>query len=208
MLLRLFVALLALAGTLDAAAQACGSRLFLSGFTSTVHVYDACTGAYLRNLDSGTRLRGPMAVRLGPDGFIYVVSERGGEVHKYRNDTLEYAGVFVTIPNIDPTGLAFDAAGVAYVASYRNSTVYRFNRAGGGLGPAFPSLSSGLQGADNGMTFGPDGNLYIPGYDSANVVRWNPTTGVTSVAVPTRTAGLLFTRGLLPATPLARPAWR
>jgi hypothetical protein len=199
MLVRLCLALIALAGTVDVAAQACGSRLFLSGFSSTVHVYDACTGAYLRNLDVATRLRGAMAVRLGPDGFLYVVAEQAGAVHKYRNDTLEYAGVFVNVPNIGATGLAFDAAGVAYVASYTNSTVYRFNRSGGGLGQAFPPLSSGLQGADNGMTFGPDGNLYIPGYDSANVVRWNPTTGATSVAVPTRTAGLQFTRGLLPA---------
>ena len=133
MLVRLFVALLALAGTLDAAAQACGSRLFLSGFNSTVHVFDACTGAYLRNLDAGTRLRGAMAVRLGPDGLIYVVAESGGAIHKYRNDTLEYAGVYVNVPNIGATGLAFDPAGIAYVASYQNSTVYRFDSAGQGL---------------------------------------------------------------------------
>jgi hypothetical protein len=146
MFMRLSLAILALAGALDAAAQSCGSRLFLSGFNSTVHVFDACTGAYIRNLDANTRLRGAMAVRLGPDGLIYVVTETGAAIHKYRNDTLEYAGVYVNVPNIGATGLAFDPAGVAYVASYQNSTAYRFDRAGQGLGAAFPPLASGLRG--------------------------------------------------------------
>ena len=198
MLVRFLLALAALAGAFDAAAQSCGSRLFLSGFFSTVHVYDACTGAYLRNLDVSTRLRGAMAVRLGPDGFIYVVAEVGGAIHKYRNDTLEYAGVFATVGNIGATGLAFDAAGVAYVASYNNNTVYRYSPAGAPVGAAFPPFP-GLRGPDNGLTFGPDGNLYIPGYDSGTVARWSPSTGATSVAVAVNTAGLALTRGLLPS---------
>lgn len=196
---RFLVALIALLAAADAHAQACASRLFLSGFASTVHVYDACTGAYLRDLDTRTRLRGAMAVRLGPDGLLYAVAEQGGAIHKYRNDTLEYVGVFAQVPNIGATGLAFDAAGIAYVAGYNSSTVYRFDRAGAGLGPAFPAGAAGLQGPDNGMTFGPDGNLYIPGYDSNNVVRYTPSSGATGVAVPARTAGLAHTRGLLPA---------
>jgi len=55
--------LLLLAGALSFAAQAaCPARLFVSGYFSTVHVFDACTGAYLRNLDAGTRLR-PFEIR-------------------------------------------------------------------------------------------------------------------------------------------------
>jgi len=92
------------------AVQSCGSRLFVSGWFSTVHVFDACTGQYLRDLDTRARLSGAMAVRLGPDGFIYAVSENGGAIHKYRNDTLEYVGAFVQAPGIGPTGLAFDTA--------------------------------------------------------------------------------------------------
>jgi DNA-binding beta-propeller fold protein YncE len=198
MLVRALLALLALAGAADAAAQSCGSRLFLSGFFSTVHVYDACTGAYLRNLDAPTRLRGAMAVRLGPDGLLYVVAEQGGAIHKYRNDTLEYVGVFATVGAIGATGLAFDAAGVAYVASYNNGTVYRYDRSGAGLGAAFPAFPQ-LRGLDNGLTFGPDGTLYIPGYDTGNVGRWVPSTGAASVALAANTAGLQLTRGLLPA---------
>jgi sugar lactone lactonase YvrE len=196
-MLRLLLVLLAAFATTDAAAQACGSRLFVSGFFSTVHVFDACTGAYLRDLDGFERLAGPMAVRLGPDGFLYVVAEEGGKVHKYRNDTLEYVGPFASVANIGATGLAFDASGIAYVAGYRTQDVKKFDRSGAALGSAFPPRSSGLGGPDNGMTFGPDGNLYIPGYDTHNIVRYDPRTGTTSVAVAPRTGGLFQTRGIL-----------
>jgi hypothetical protein len=199
MFLRLAACLLILAAA-PVAAQTCPSRLFVSGWSSTVHVFDACTGAYLRDLDTPARLAGAMAVRLGPDGLIYAVAETAGVVRKYRNnETLDFAGDFVGVPGIGATGLAFDAAGVAYVAGYNSDDVKRFDRAGAALGPAFPARSSGLNGPDNGMTFGPDGNLYIPAYDASSVVRWDPRTGLTSVAVASRTAGLLATRGLLAA---------
>ena len=195
---RLLACLLALFA-FDAVAQECGSRLFVSGYNSTVHVFDACTGAYLRDLDSRSRLQGAMAVRLGPDGLLYAVAEEGGAIHKYRNDTLEYVGVHAAVPNIGATGLVFDAAGIAYVAGYQTSAVHKFDRAGASLGLAFPAFSSGLRGPDNGMMFAADGNLYIPSYDTHSVVRWDPRTGQTAVAVPARTAGLTNTRGLLQA---------
>ena len=86
---------------LPALAQTCGSRLFVSGWGSTVHVFDACTGAYLRNLDTPARLGGAMAVRLGPDGLIYAVAETSGVIRKYRNnETLDYVGDFAQVPGI------------------------------------------------------------------------------------------------------------
>jgi streptogramin lyase len=196
---RRLAALLAAFAAPALAQTDCGSRLFVSGFYSTVHVFDACTGQYIRDLDTGARLAGAMAVRLGPDGLLYAVSESNGAIHKYRNDTLEYAGLFAQVGNIGATGLAFDSAGIAYVAGYNSDDVRRFDRAGAALGPAFPARSSGLNGPDNGMTFGPDGNLYVPSYDSNSVVRWDPRTGATSVAVPAGASGLRETRGLLAA---------
>ena len=194
------LACLLLAFSAPAFAQTeCASRLFVSGFFSTVHVFDACTGRYLRDLDSGTRLAGAMAVRLGPDGLLYAVAESTGVIHKYRNDTLEYAGVFAQVGPIGATGLVFDAAGIAYVAGYNSDDVKRYDRSGAALAPAFAARASGLNGPDNGLAFGPDGNLYIPGYDSNSVVRWDPRTSATSVAVPAGTAGLRETRGLLAA---------
>jgi len=190
-------ACLLFAWPLAAAAESCGSRLFVSGWFSTVHVFDGCTGAYLRDLDSRTRLTGAMAVRLGPDGFLYAVSEAGGGVHKYRNDTLEYVGTFIQAPGIGATGLAFDAAGVAYLGGFQTDEVLRYDRSGAALGAAVPAHAGGLNGPDSGMTFGRDGNLYIPSWNNNSVVRFDPRTGATTVAVPARTAGLLHTRGLL-----------
>src|SRR5262245_56878038 len=159
----------------------CQHRLFVSGYFSTVHIYDACTGAYLRDLDTPDRLAGPQAVRLGPDGLIYVVAENNARIEKYRNDTLASAGTFVTTGAIGATGIAFDSAGVAYVSGYNSDDVKRYDLSGNALGAAFAARSSGLNGPDNGMRFGADGNLYIPGYDSHSVVRYDPRTGTTSV---------------------------
>ncbi len=199
-MLRRCLACLALLASLAASAQStCGSRLFVSGYFSTVHVYDACSGAYLRDLDSGERLSGPQAVRLGPDGLVYVISEQTGIIHKYRNDTLAYAGEFARPGLIGPTGLAFDAAGEAYVGGYSSQDVRHYGRDGKLVAVVVPPRASGLGGPDNGLVFGPDGNLYVPGYDSSSVVRWDPRTGATGVAVPARTAGIRNTRGLLPA---------
>ena len=105
-LLLLLAALFAPAAAL--AQAACGSRLFVSGYFSTVHVFDACTGAYLQDLDTRTRIQGAMAVRLGPDGFLYVVSEETSQILRYRNDTLAYVGEFAATGPIGPTGMVFD----------------------------------------------------------------------------------------------------
>lgn len=191
--------ILAVLAVLPASAQtACGSRLFVSGYFSTVHVHDACTGAFLQDLDTRDRIQGAMAVRLGPDGFLYVVSEETSQVLKYRNDTLAYVGEFVSTGPIGPTGMVFDATGKMYVAGYRSQDVKRFSATGTAEGAIFAARAGGLGGPDNGMRFGPDGNLYVPGYDTHNVVRWDPRTGVASEALAPRAGGIRNTRGLLP----------
>jgi streptogramin lyase len=191
--------LLAVLAVLPAGAQtACASRLFVSGYFSTVHVYDACTGAYLQDLDSRTRIQGAMAVRRGPDGFLYVVSEETSQVLKYRNDTLAFVSEFAATGPIGPTGMVFDAAGKVYVAGYRSQDVKRFSATGALEASVFAPRSGGLGGPDNGLSFGPDGNLYVPGYDTHNVVKWDPRTGIASEALAPRSGGIRNTRGLLP----------
>ena len=187
----------ALAGPRPAEA-ACPSRLFVSGYNSTVHVYDACTGAYLRDLDTPVRIRGAQAVRLGPDGLIYVVSEKSQQILRYRNDTLAFVDVFATLPGADPTGLAFDAAGNVYVAAFRTDDVRRLAPSGAPAGIPVPARAAGLNGPDNGIAFAPDGRLYVPGYYSSSVVRHDPQTGASVAVVASGAQGLVNTRGLLP----------
>ena len=128
MLRHFFVVLLvALAAPVAAQTPACGSRLFVSSYFTTVHVYDACTGAYLRNLDDTPRLRGPQAIKLGPDGLLYVISEMTQQILRYRNDTLEFVDVFATFVGVDPTGFAFAPNGDVYVAGFRTDDVRRLS---------------------------------------------------------------------------------
>ena len=123
-MLHRLLAFLAVLAVLPAAAQStCTSRLFVSGYFTTVQVYDACTGAYIQELDSRTRLRGAQAVRLGPDGFIYVVAEEAGVIEKYDNATLAFVGSFASVTNLGATGLAWDASGTAYVSTYNTGEV-------------------------------------------------------------------------------------
>lgn len=196
---KLLIAILALVTAEIAAAQVspCPARLFFSGYFSTVHVFDACTGAYLRDLDGDARIKGAQAVKLGADGFIYVTSEISQQILRYRNDTLEFVDVFATLPGIDPTGFAFGPNGDVYVAGFRTSEVRRLSASGVPIDTPVAAGAAGLNGPDNGITFGPDGNLYIPGYNSNNVIRYDPRTGVASVAVARAAQGLGHTRGLL-----------
>ena len=184
--------------TPGAAQTPCASRLFVSSYFTTVHVYDACTGAYLRNLDNSARLRGPQALKLGPDGLLYVISEMTQQILRYRNDTLDFVDAFATFAGVDPTGFAFAPNGDVYVAGFRTDDVRRLSPAGVPLDTPVPPRTAGLDGPDNGITFAPDGNLYVPGYNSSNVIRFDPRTGATTVVVPRGARGLFNTRGILP----------
>ena len=176
----------------------CAYRLFVSNYFTTVRVFDACTGEYLRDLDPSGRIRGPQAIKAGPDGLVYVTSEMSQQILRYRNDTLEFVDVFATIAGIDPTGFAFAPNGEIYVAGFRTDQVRRLSSTGAALGIAIPALAAGLDGPDNGITFAPDGNLYVPGYNSSNVIRHDPRTGATTAVVAPGAQGLFNTRGLLP----------
>lgn len=195
---RIAVALVALFLATVAQGQACSSRLFVSAYFTTVHVYDACTGAYLRNLDASGRIRGAQTIRLGPDGLLYVTSEMSQQILRYRNDTLEFVDVFATVPGSDPTGFAFAPNGDVYLAAFRTDDVRRLSSAGVPLDIPVAAGAGSLDGPDNGITFAADGNLYVPGYYSSNVIRHDPRTGATTAVVARGAAGLRNTRGLLP----------
>jgi len=195
---RVVVAFLACFAATAAFAQSCPSRLFVSAYFYTVHVYDACTGAWQRDLDPSGRIRGAQAVRLGPDGLLYVTSEISQQILRYRNDTLEFVDVFATVTGADPTGFDFAPNGDVYVAGFRTDDVRRLSPAGAAVDIPVPARAAGLDGPDNGITFAPDGNLYVPGYYSNNVIRHDPRTGQTSAVVTRGTGGLSHTRGLLP----------
>jgi len=189
--------LLLLVTALPTWAAECG-RVLVSGYQSTVHVYDACSGAFQRELAPRSVLSGAQALRVR-DGMLYVVVEDMNAIARFRVDTLEFIDYFITVPDSPGiTGIAFGPDGDIYLGGYKSNSVLRFDgRTGARKGVVVGAGSAGLAGLDNGLTFGPDGKLYIPGFDSHSVARFDPATGRTEPFIAARSGGLQRTRGVL-----------
>ena len=201
---RIAMALAILAGTTSTAAcaQTCANHLLVSGyFSNNVAIYDACSGDFLRQLESAGRIHGAQAVRLDPaSDLIYVVSEGDDQIQRYRHDNAyTFVDVFAQLDaDFDPTGIAFGPDGEVYVASYGTSRVVELDPdTGAEIGTVLPS-DSGLSGADNGMMVSADGRLYVPGYDSSTVARVDlATSAVDADFVAAGTSDLFETRGIV-----------
>jgi hypothetical protein len=192
---------LILAGV-SAQAAPCSNLLLVSGyFSNNVAVYDACSGEFLRQLETAGRIRGAQAVRYNPaDDLIYVVSEENDQIQRYRRTTdLAFVDVFAQLPaNANPTGIAFGTNNAVYVANYGTSDVIELNPlTGQPVGVVLPS-NSGLLGADNGMIANAAGFLYVPGYRTNTVARVNLASGQVDAAfVASGSGGLRRTRGIV-----------
>ena len=196
---RFLLTLLALL-PLGAAQAECSSLVLVSGyFSGNVHVYDACTGSFLRLLDSQQRLAGPQAVRRGPDGLLYVASEINAKVLRYRADTLDYVDTFITEGlGYHPLGFDFGANGDFYLSGFDPNLVNRYNGTTGALlGNVVSTIKSNVRGPEIGTVFGPDGKLYVPGYYSANVVRYDPASDSVSDWIGAGSATLRKPRSVL-----------
>ena len=182
--------------------RGCSHHLMVSGyFSDNVAVYDACSGAFLRQLEQDGHIDGAQAVRHNPrDDLVYVVSEGNDQVQRYRrNADYDFVDVFAQLdPGFDPTGVAFGPMGEVYVAGYGSSSVVELDAANGEvIGTVLPS-DSGLLGADNGMILSAAGLLYVPGYDTDSVARVDPASGeVEATFIAPGSAGLSETRGIV-----------
>lgn len=191
-----------LAGCAAASAGTCPNHLFVSGyFSNNVAIYDACSGAFLRQLEDAGHIHGAQAVRVNPaDDLIYVVSELDDQIQRYRHDaSYAFVDVFAQFDaNFDPTGVAFGPNGEVYAASYGTSRVVELDPVTGAIiGTVLPS-DSGLLGADNGTMVSADGKLYVPGYDTSTVARVDlATSAVDASFVDAGSGGLFETRGIV-----------
>jgi hypothetical protein len=194
-----WILVLSLVANSALAQSSCPTRLLVSGyFSNNVHLFDACTGAFIGLLDNQQRIAGAQATRVGNDGKLYVVSEGNAQVLRYDAGTLAFDGVAVNLPPaFGGTGLVLTDSGEIWVAGYIYDGVVRYSGVGQLLGDAVAPRAGGLNGADNGMVVGPDGALYVPGYDSDSVVRRDPNTGQTALFIAARSGGLNEARGIV-----------
>ncbi len=155
-------------------------------FTNNVSIYNGCNGDYLDELDQENDIQGGQAIRRGPDGHIYVVSEKNSRIVRYDGQTLEKIDVFISgSPLNSPTALDFDTDGNLIIGNFGNHRVLKYNgQSGQFIKTLLNTSNQGVTGIDAGMSFGPDGNLYIPGFNSnsALVVDGNnPDTTVLTI---------------------------
>lgn len=178
MRLQLLAAVTAVCGFAAAIPSARAAEMLVCGFSSNkVYRYNM-SGGLIGTLDAAGNLSGPLCARMGPDGKIYVASEGNNRIVRFSASTGAYIDDFINDAGLDsPTGIIWDRAGNAYVASFNGNKVRKYNSSGGFVSDFVTAGSGTLSGADNGISFGPDGNLYVPSYNNGKVLKYNGTTG-------------------------------
>ena len=137
------------------------------------HVF--AKGYYCSPRQPCARLDGPwgMAVR---SGQLYVSSFGTDQVLVFNASTGEYATAFGNSEELDcPEGLAFDAAGRLYVASFLSNDVAVYAAAAAGRGPVLVKRlhSNWLNGPED-VAFDPiSGDLFVSSHYNHTVVRFS-----------------------------------
>lgn len=99
--------------------------------SNTITRYDASSGAYID--DFATGISGPTRMRVGPDGFLYVLQWSGnGRVVRLSMDG-ESEEDFTTLNIPQSIGLDWDGAGNLYVASFARGSIQKFDPSGEAL---------------------------------------------------------------------------
>ena len=142
--------------------------------------YEETTGAFLQEFATANGLDDPIQAIIGPDGNLYVTSEKSNQVLRYNAVTGAFIDEFVSAGSgglNEPGGLAFGPDGNLYVSSFATDEVLRYDGTSGAFIDAFVTAGSGGLSGPYGLTFGSDGNLYINSYWDSQVLRYNGTTG-------------------------------
>jgi WD40 repeat protein len=135
--------------------------------------YSGATGQFLGVfVDERNRgLQGPVDLRFGPDGNLYVVASYEGGVFRYNGSTGAFMDRFTTEPD-GAEGIRW-RQGSIYVSSHMSNNVLQFKAENGAL--IGPTVEGFLDWA-TGFDFGPDGTLCVASFDNS-VMKFNSKTG-------------------------------
>ena len=129
--------------------------------------HNATTGAYLE--DFATVAGGPTRMKIGADGYIYVLqwSNTDNKVLRFEQDGT-FVDEFTSVGVSQSIGLDWDSDGYLYVSSYGGSSVRMFDTEGMDMGLF---IDSELGGPTN-IHFNDQGELIVLDWSQANVERF------------------------------------
>jgi hypothetical protein len=161
----------------DGAVVGPDGSLYVSDYFNNQVLHFSPTGTLLGAFGS-SELIAPQGLNFGPDGDLFVTCTNGpnnGFVDEFSPSGV-FIGAFIA-PGAGGLSNAKDIIwgpdGNAYVTSYFNSEVIRYNGSTGAFMNVFAAGSGGFE----GLTFGPDGNLYVASYIDNAVYRFDGATG-------------------------------
>nr|AWJ66240.1 hypothetical protein [uncultured bacterium] len=144
-------------------------KAIVSGLNNgAIGSYDKNNGAYINDFASVPL--GPTRMKIGFDGFIYVLQWSGnGKVLRYQTDGT-FVDEFTSIGVNGAIGMAWDNTGNLYVSSYASNTVRKFDTAGNDLG----IFISGLQGPTNcWFDTNGSGDMLVCNWNGNNIKRYD-----------------------------------
>lgn len=178
----------------------CESLILASNFNgNNVKIFDGCSGAFVRNLDSQNLIEGPLGILQAPDGDILVVSEDNSRLLKYDFDTLSEGTIIMGGDTFiaGPSGAVIDSDGFMYAASYTQNKVVKIDTETWEIVDQMLAADNGkITGIDAGLAIG-NGHLYLPGYVSNNIIKINLSTKAASEVVAPGAGGLRTPRTIL-----------
>ncbi|MFO0949183.1 MAG: NHL repeat-containing protein [Planctomycetota bacterium] len=160
---------------------------------NTIYRFSETTGEFLGNLlGPSDGLNGPVGMRVGPDGNLYIANQGSGVIQKYDFGT----GQLSTFANTGfaPSDIQFTASGDLLTSDFAGSNVFRFDLATGNNLGAFTSNGSLI--SPTNMLFHGD-YLYVSSLFSSEVQRFDALTGeYHDTFVTAASGGLDFPAGL------------
>jgi hypothetical protein len=161
----------------DGVAVGPDGSLYEGDYYNNQILHFSATGTLLGSFGSA-QLIAPQGLTFGPDGNLYVTCTNGptnGFVDKF-SPSGTFLGMFVPGGSgglSNAKQIIWGPDGSAYVTSYFNSEVIRYNGTTGAFLNVFATGGGGFE----GLAFGPDGNLYVSSYGNNAIYRYNGTTG-------------------------------
>lgn len=169
--------------------------------TNTIFRFDLADGHLLGTvLGPNSGLNGPVGMRIGPDGDLFIANQFGGNISRFDFATQQLT-TFATVsdPTISfgPADIAFGPGGDLYASNFYGDSVLRFNGTTGAYVGQY--TSGGTLSQPTFMMFRPDGHLLVSSLGTNEVLQYNYTdTSATfdKALITSGSAGLAFPAGL------------